>query len=104
MGMEPDEAALIAEAMCINSTITKLRIADNHVGDRGAFQFAKMIAENRALEHLDLQCTDISNDGARAIARALAENTTLLTLNLTANARIGVDGGEALLAAIQAKE
>ena len=42
------EAAIIAEAMSINTTITKLRMADNHVADRVRAAAALALPRSRA--------------------------------------------------------
>ena len=85
---ESDDDALlhIAEALQINSSLTKLTICCTNLKYTARIDFAltKMLQVNKSLTHLDLSFNKhLSDSGARCIFEGLQHNTTLVSLNLS---------------------
>lgn len=68
-----------------NSTLLKLYIGGNHIGDDGAQLFAEALKSNRYLTEMQLWRNDIMSSGAKAIAKALKSNSVLQSLDLRMN-------------------
>ncbi|NXY71312.1 NLRX1 protein, partial [Glareola pratincola] len=65
--------------------VSKLRLANNPVGEQGAQYLAEALAGNHSLTHLSLLHTALGDRGAEVIAQHLAENQHLQELNLGYN-------------------
>ena len=78
-------AAVVANAMKVNQSITFLFMNDGLIGDKGAQLFGELLAVNRHLESLSLFSNRITGAGAKALAEGLKHNTTLTYLNVGNN-------------------
>ncbi|XP_068748847.1 NLR family CARD domain-containing protein 3-like isoform X2 [Montipora capricornis] len=93
-----DDASFAALAELLrreNSTLERLYLFGNEIGDVGADALAKGLKKNSTLTELDLPYNAIGEVGANALAKGLKENSTLTELNLSNNA-IGDVGADAL--------
>ncbi len=77
----------LCDALKSNTTLRRLHLLCNHIGNAGAIALAKITT----LSYLDLTCNHIKDEGAIAFA----ENTTLIVLRLSDN-NISNIGGQAL--------
>ncbi|KXS10840.1 RNI-like protein [Gonapodya prolifera JEL478] len=77
-----DGAQVVADALKINMTLTKLLLRWNHIGVDGARAVADTLKVNTTLTQLILSDNGIGVDGARAVADALKVNKTLTELIL----------------------
>ena len=83
-GVDAAGAALLANALLINSTLQELRIDSNPlIGDAGAAALASMLRANATLRLLDLDECNVTVAGGEQLADALACNTSLTTLRLS---------------------
>ena len=89
-------AAILANALRTNTTLQKLNLGYNRLGDNGVQSLAaSLIKDNTTLTKLHLQSNGISRQGAAHLATMLRSNRTLLHLALDEN-NIG-DSGVKLL-------
>ena len=95
-----DGAKAIAEALKVNTVLTKLYLFNNSIGVDGAKAIAEALKVNTVLTILSLGGNSIGDDGAKAIAEAFKVNTVLTTLNLSSNS-IGVHGAKAIAEALK---
>ena len=93
-------ASALAEALKVNSTLTKLLLLDNNIGAAAATALAEALKSNRGLMELFLCNNNIGFAGAAALAEALKVNTTLITLNLSNN-NIGAGGATVFAEALK---
>ena len=93
-------AAILSDAMEINSTLTELKLTFSKIHDSGAVALAKAVEINSTLKRLEL-CGNVTGDsGAAALAKAVEMNSTLTHLHLSGNG-IGESGATALAQAIE---
>jgi Ran GTPase-activating protein (RanGAP) involved in mRNA processing and transport len=78
----PEGAIQIASTLKRNTTLTRLDLSNNKIGDAVATQIAAALKGNTILRRLGLGCNEIRDEGVRQIASALKENTTLTSLDL----------------------
>ena len=95
-----DCAPILAQAMAANSTVTKLNLSENEIGDSGAAALAKAVEVNSTLAELYLLSNKIGDSGAAALAKAVEINSTLAVLSLSSNG-IGESGAAALAKAVE---
>jgi len=76
---------VLADVLKSNTTVTKLDLADNGIGNAGAAGLAEALKSNTTLAVLDLSRNVITDGGAADLAEALKSNTTLTVLNLPRN-------------------
>ena len=94
-------ATALAEALKTNTTLTMLDLTENfEISDLGATALAEAIQTNSTLAGLNLSKNEIEDAGATALAKALQKNSNLRVLNLSDNS-IGDTGAAALAEAIQ---
>lgn len=79
----------ICEFMKINSTITRLIIWGNSIGDEGAESIADMLLVNKTLRILCIMGSKIGVEGFDHISRGLTHNSTLQTIFLGNDQRVG---------------
>jgi hypothetical protein len=91
----PPRAQALAAALSGNSTLTKLILSGNDLGDDGAKVFAEALAVNTGLRVMDLGANEISTPGATELGKAIAANKALKTLDLSYN-KVGGGGAAAL--------
>ena len=75
----------MAEALCLNSTLTEIDLRGNAIKDQGACALAQMLTRNQSLRELDIQCCSISGVGASHLARALLANHSVTRILLASN-------------------
>lgn len=95
-----DGAVAMADALQRNSTLKKLDLNRNDIGDDGAEVLLGSLKFNRTLTTLDLSDNRISITGAAALAEVLRFNRTLKEINFSINF-ISDDGAQMLLDALQ---
>jgi Ran GTPase-activating protein (RanGAP) involved in mRNA processing and transport len=98
-------ARFLSEALEVNNTtLTKLNLGYNRIGDEGAAALAAVLHVNASLSELDLNKNDIGAAGAAALIAAVPPHARggpgLATLNLSHNA-IGAAGASALAEALR---
>ena len=90
----PVGAQLLAQALCVNTSVKTLDLSCNPLDDEGAKALAEMLGGNGAessgtvnttLEHVDLSWCSIGPVGAQHLAQALCVNTSVKTLDLSCN-------------------
>ncbi len=79
----------ICEFMKTNTTVTRLIMWGNTIGDEGAECIADMLGENKTLRILCIMGSKIGVEGFTHISRGLANNSTLKTIFLGNDRRVG---------------
>ena len=93
-------AAGLAEALKYNTTLTVLNMSNNGIGDAGAAGFAEALKYNTTLTVLNMSNNGIGDAGAAGLAEALKSNTTLTELMLEINS-IGAASAAGLAEALK---
>ena len=76
---------ILCQSICKSSIIT-LNLGLNNIGDHGATVIATILLDSACkLEHLDLNCNIIGNDGASSLARSLKTNKAMKRLKISGN-------------------
>ncbi|XP_078381247.1 NLR family CARD domain-containing protein 4-like [Oculina patagonica] len=96
---EPD-VVVLAEVLKGNSSLTKLNLSGNDIGDVGAAGLAEALQNNKNLTELDLSYNYIGDHGATGLAAPLQKNTGLTGLSLFHN-YIGDQGAVGLAEALK---
>jgi Ran GTPase-activating protein (RanGAP) involved in mRNA processing and transport len=81
----------IADALCVNSALTKMSLADNTLGEEGTKAICEALEQNKTLKQLDISgtppgCGGIiggGSAGAKHVAKMLGVNGTLTALDLS---------------------
>ncbi|MDG1436730.1 MAG: hypothetical protein P8P83_02965 [Rickettsiaceae bacterium] len=84
-GISTEGAALLAEALKTNNTLTYLDLRVNRIGAEGAALLAEALKTNTTLKILKLALNNIGTEGAETLKEALQENSTLTKLELYDN-------------------
>jgi len=79
------EAIIIAELLKANTSVARLDLARNQIGDAGATALAQMLGCNSTIEYLNLEGNTIGERGGTALLEALDSNTSVQYLNLMYN-------------------
>ena len=79
------EAIIIAELLKQNTSVSRLDLARNQIGDAGAVALAEMLWSNSTLEYLNLESNIFGEGGGEAFLKALTQNATVNYLNLMYN-------------------
>lgn len=79
------DAIILAELLRTNTTVKRLDLARNQIGDAGACALAAVLNENAELEYLNLENNTFGEKAGRAFCGALGVNSTLQYLNLMYN-------------------
>ena len=95
-----EEATLLANALEKNTTLERLDLYANNIGDEGAKALASALEKNTTLVLLELAKNNIGDEGAKALATALEKNRSLERLYLELN-YIGDEGAKALATALE---
>ncbi|CCW63906.1 unnamed protein product [Phytomonas sp. EM1] len=82
---------LLSRALRYNTTVKKLNLSNNIIGDVGAFFFAEALSVNKTLTEAKLLNNSIGNRGVEKLCEVLYENTALKVLDLSNNV-FGYDG------------
>ena len=88
----------LALALNQNESLREFTFNGNSIGDVGASYLFQMLSshDNTTLERIQLACNDIGDGGAHALANALLENETLVSVDLTGNCIGGVGARDIL--------
>jgi hypothetical protein len=79
------EAIIIAELLRANTTVKRLDLARNQIGDAGACALAAVLSVNDTIEYLNLENNTFGERAGNAFMHALHGNSTLQYLNLMYN-------------------
>jgi hypothetical protein len=79
------DAIIIAEMLRANTTVARVDLARNGIGDAGAQALAQMLAENSTIEYFNLESNAFGERGGLALCEALQKNTRLQYLNIMYN-------------------
>lgn len=82
-----------------NSTVWKLVLCGNFIGQQESVLLKNLLIENRVLEYLDLSSNSLKDKGATELALGLSQNSTLKDLILRYNGIRNIGIGEILKAA-----
>jgi Ran GTPase-activating protein (RanGAP) involved in mRNA processing and transport len=81
-----DGAYYISEGLTKNRKLRTLLLSNNNIFDEGLISLGQTVGmSSLGLEHLDVSNNSINNEGVIDFARNLAENRALITLNLKQN-------------------
>lgn len=84
-GVTAEGMQLLCEGLKTNTTLQKLLMFGNNIGDEGARHIADMLLVNKSLRVLYPSGCHIGQQGYQHLARSLAENDTLRCLSLINN-------------------
>lgn len=93
--IEDADVIILAHALMGNTTVVRINLWFNRIGDAGARALADMLAVNRTLINIHLDYNSIGDEGACALATALKKNDTLTSIGLSNN-RIGDEGAHCI--------
>lgn len=79
------DAIVIGELLRNNSTVSRLDLARNQIGDAGACALAAMLGVNSTVEYLNLESNTFGERGGTAFCENLRSNTSLQYLNIMYN-------------------
>ena len=71
--------------MKVNTTLKKLYIGYNNIGDAGAKEIAEMLKKNRTLSLIDIHSNKIYDDGMKNIIDGIKGNFILKMLKMSGN-------------------
>ena len=78
-------AKYVAEALKVNTSLTKIYLAGNKIGDEGAKYVGEALKVNTSLTEIHLDGNNIGADGAKYVAEALKVNTSLTKIHFYAH-------------------
>ena len=104
-GLGDAEARVIGSLLTVNTSLTKLSVAGNKLGNEGAQAIGSALKESKVskLKELDIQYNGIGPDGAKVIAAFCAVSASLTKLNVNCNI-LGDKGEAALREAVAGRE
>ena len=88
------------KALKVNTSLTRVDLSGNNIGDPGAISLARTLQRNTTLHNVCLSRIQMKDAGASALAKALTVNTSLTRLDLSSN-NIGDPGAISLARALQ---
>ena len=95
-GLGDADCAVIAEVLCTNPSLQRLKLGDNDITDAGVAVLCDGVADNMQMVQLHLGGNDVGDAGMRHIARSLFGHISVTSLGLR-NVGIG-DAGVAVIA------
>lgn len=84
-GLDSKGTMAVAMGMVVNSTLTKLNLMGNNIGETGMWYIQVMMSENTTITSLDLSENNLKTFGAKSIGAMLQENKFLKELNISGN-------------------
>jgi hypothetical protein len=84
-GCRLDDAGAIAGALKINTSVDRIWLDSNHIGDAGASVLADALTMNMCVTTIGLSNNHIGGKGATALAEALKLNTSVTAMHLHFN-------------------
>jgi hypothetical protein len=85
VGITNDNLATLMNVMARNTTITKLVISFNNIGNVGIGLFAIHLSRNNTLKMLDLSYNQITDTGVILLAASLSKNNSIIVVDLSGN-------------------
>lgn len=99
-----NSVGMCALALILNTTsIKKLSLSGNNIGDEGMGLLAKSLKTNASLEELVISNNNIGDKGAKLLADSLSHNKTLTSLKIGVN-NIGDEGAKELACLLRNNE
>jgi len=98
VGITKENLEKIANILARNTSITKLVLSFNNIGDVGIGLFAIHLARNNTIKMLDFSYNHITDTGAILLAAALSKNSSIMMIDLSGNNI--TDAGKSALAAV----
>ena len=89
------DSGMVADALKTNTSITEIDLFNNLIGDSGAVALADALKTNTSITVIDLGGNKIGDAGLLALADALKTNTSITMIDLTGNT-VGDSGRVAL--------
>ena len=83
--LSPEKAQKLAESLPNNTSLKKLHLGNNNIGDVGLTAIAAALETNTTLQKLNLGNSHVGDAGAMALANALRKNCSLEIVNLWSN-------------------
>eukprot|EP01063_Lacrimia_lanifica_P015548 TRINITY_DN2226_c0_g1_i1.p1 TRINITY_DN2226_c0_g1~~TRINITY_DN2226_c0_g1_i1.p1 ORF type:complete len:815 (+),score=320.07 TRINITY_DN2226_c0_g1_i1:159-2447(+) len=83
--LNSEQGVAVGTALSAQTTISRLELHDNTLGDDGVGAIMKALHTNKALTYLDLSNTKIGDRGGNAIAGMLKNNNSLRQLHMRQN-------------------
>ena len=96
----PTARIALAQALCTNSSLTKLNLSHNNVAGAGTVALADALKSNACLTELSLAVNHVNDAAVVGLAEMLTTNETLTSLDLARNC-FGTTGAHALRQALQ---
>ncbi len=93
VGLDEESGFLIAHALKGNTTMKRLSMATNHIGDKGGKELCSALADNKTLSALDLERNGMSGAVLAMFGDLLRTNQSIVELGLTGN-KIGEKDGD----------
>ena len=91
----------LIDAMCVNTRLKSFVIkSGSHCDHALGRMLGKLIAKNRGLHTLEVQCTDLGADGGQHIANGLTANKTLREFK-TVFCKLGDEGAAPIFSALE---
>ncbi|TUS40677.1 Leucine-rich repeat-containing protein 34 [Bagarius yarrelli] len=81
--IEADGAKRIAKSLHHNTSLKRLRMTGNKIGNKGAMHFASMLQINSTLEELDVSDCDLDTQNLITFAIVLTNNRSLVSVNVS---------------------
>eukprot|EP00729_Bicosta_minor_P004981 gene4981-34138_t len=94
-GVGPQAGKEMGIALTKNTTIKRLDMSGNQLGEAGAKTIGKALSKNATLEFVFLSNNDFGQVGGKAIGAGMAKNTSVVSLDLNENG-FGEKGGVAV--------
>jgi hypothetical protein len=99
-GLGDEDAAALADALNVNTSVTTIWLDGNLISNEGAAVLADALNVNSSVTFINLEDNQIGNEGALALADALKVNISVTLINLGGN-QLGDKGATALANALK---
>lgn len=98
--IQPESGARLGAVLSVPSSLVRLHLKVNKLGDAGVASIARALRVNRSLLVLDVGANHLTDHGARVLSEMLRYNKALTRLDLARNPEVGVEGAAALADAV----
>ena len=95
----PEAVAAFARGVALTTTLERLQIRRNSIGDKGVASLAKALSSCPNFKHLNIQAIGMTDKGTTSLAEWLPEIPNLRSLDMSRN-KVGPKGSAALGAAL----
>jgi len=89
---EGEEARGLSSALKMNTTLTKLDLTGNEIGNEGIAAIGEMLKSNNTLKSLQFTSNGIEDQGVDQFSEAMKSNRSLMNLHLCKNDITDVGG------------